>query len=95
MISIIPRDRRRAYDVRRILALVLDRDSFFEIGEFYGRPLVTGLARLNGYAVGVLAGDPMWGGALDAAGSEKMTRFVDLCDTFHLPVVNLSINPVS
>ncbi|HKC88660.1 MAG TPA: carboxyl transferase domain-containing protein, partial [Blastocatellia bacterium] len=47
LISIIPRDRRRAYDVRRILSLVLDRDSFFEIGGFYGRPLVVGLARLN------------------------------------------------
>ena len=94
LISIIPRDRRRAYDVRRILNLVLDRDSFFEIGEFYGRPLVTGLARLNGYPVGVLAGDPMrGGGALDAAGSEKMTRFVDLCDTFHLPVVNFVDQP--
>jgi acetyl-CoA carboxylase carboxyltransferase component len=94
LISIIPRDRRRAYDVRRILNLVLDRDSFFEIGGFYGRPLVIGLARLNGYAVGVLAGDPMrGGGALDAAGSEKMIRFVDLCDTFHLPVVNFVDQP--
>ncbi len=94
LISIIPRDRRRSYDVRRILNLVLDRDSFFEIGGLYGRPLVTGLARLNGYAVGVLAGDPMrGGGALDAAGSEKMTRFVDLCDTFHLPVVNFVDQP--
>jgi acetyl-CoA carboxylase carboxyltransferase component len=94
LISIIPRDRRRAYDVRRILNLVLDRDSFFEIGGFYGRPLVIGLARLNGYSVGVLAGDPMrGGGALDAAGSEKMTRFVDLCDTFHLPVVNFVDQP--
>jgi acetyl-CoA carboxylase carboxyltransferase component len=94
LISIIPRNRRKAYDVRRIINLVLDRDSFFEISRFYGRPLVTGLARLNGYAVGVLAGDPMQGGgALDAAGSEKMTRFVDLCDTFHLPVVNFVDQP--
>lgn len=88
LLSIIPRDRRRSYDVRQILSLVLDHDSFFEIGKFYGRPLVTGLARLNGYPVGVLAGDPkQGGGGLDADGSEKMTRFVDLCDTFHLPVV--------
>jgi acetyl-CoA carboxylase carboxyltransferase component len=94
LIAIIPRDRRRGYDVRRILALVLDRDSFFEIGRLYGRPLVTGLARLNGRAVGVMAGDPMQGGgALDAAGSEKMTRFIDLCDTFHLPVVNFVDQP--
>ncbi|MBL8191136.1 MAG: methylmalonyl-CoA carboxyltransferase, partial [Acidobacteria bacterium] len=82
LLSIIPRDRRLAYDARRILQLVLDRDSFFEIGKFYGRPLITGLARLNGYAVGVLAGDPkQGGGALDADGSEKMTRFADLCNT--------------
>lgn len=94
LISIIPRDRRRSYDIRHLLGLVLDRDSFFEIGRFYGRPLVTGLARLNGYPVGVLAGDPkQGGGALDADGSEKMTRFADLCDTFHLPVVNFVDQP--
>lgn len=94
LISIIPRDRRRSYDVRHLLNLVLDRDSFFEIGRFYGRPLVIGLARLNGYAVGVLASDPkQGGGGLDADGSEKMTRFVDLCDSFHLPVVNFVDQP--
>jgi acetyl-CoA carboxylase carboxyltransferase component len=94
LISIIPRDRRQAYDVRRLLSLVLDRYSFFEIGRYYGRPLVTGLARLDGYAVGVMANDPQQGGGgLDAPGSEKMTRFVDLCDTFHLPVVNFVDQP--
>lgn len=94
LISIIPRDRRRAYDVRHLLNLVLDCDSFFEIGKYYGRPLVIGLARLNGYSVGILASDPkQGGGGLDADGSEKMTRFVDLCDTFHLPVVNFVDQP--
>lgn len=94
LLSIIPRDRRRGYDVRELLRMVVDRDSFFEIGRFYGRPLVVGLARLNGYAVGVMANDPQFhGGGLDAPGSEKMTRFVDLCDTFHLPVVNFVDQP--
>ncbi|MDQ3009421.1 MAG: methylmalonyl-CoA carboxyltransferase [Acidobacteriota bacterium] len=94
LLSIIPRDRRRSYEIRRLLNQVLDRDSFFEIGRFYGRPLVTGLARLNGYPVGVLASDPQQGGGgLDADGSEKMTRFVDLCDTFHLPAVNFVDQP--
>jgi acetyl-CoA carboxylase carboxyltransferase component len=89
LLSIIPRDRRRTYDVREMLDLILDRSSFFEIGRFCGRPLVAGLARLNGYPIGVMAGDPrQGGGALDARGCEKMIRFVDLCDTFHLPVVN-------
>jgi acetyl-CoA carboxylase carboxyltransferase component len=94
LISIIPRDRRRTYDIRRLLSLVLDDGSFFEIGGLYGRPLVVGLARLHGYPVGVLASDPrQGGGGLDAAGSEKMTRFVDLCNTFHLPVVNFVDQP--
>ena len=94
LLSIIPRDRRRAYDIRRLLSLVLDRDSLFEIGRYYGRPLVAGLARLNGYPVGVLACDPQQGGgALNAPGCEKMTRFIDFCDTFHLPVVNFVDQP--
>ena len=94
LISMIPRDRRRSYDVRRILRAVLDRDSLFEIGPKYGRPLVCGLARLNGYPVGVMANDPrQGGGAVNAAAAEKMIRFIDLCDTFHLPCVNFVDNP--
>jgi acetyl-CoA carboxylase carboxyltransferase component len=94
LISIIPRDRRRAYDIRRILAAVFDRDSFFEIGHYYGRPLVSGLARLNGYPVGVIANDPRHGGgAPNAPACDKMIRLVDTCDTFHIPVVNFVDNP--
>ncbi|HYL75372.1 MAG TPA: carboxyl transferase domain-containing protein [Bryobacteraceae bacterium] len=94
LISIIPRDRRRVYDVRRILRAVFDQDSFFEIGYFYGRPLVSGLARLNGRPVGVIANDPRHGGgAPNAAACDKMIRLVDVCDTFHIPVVNFVDNP--
>lgn len=94
LLSIIPRSRRQAYDVRKLLAYVLDRDSLFELTPLYGRSLVTALARLDGYPVGVLANDPKFhGGALTAAASEKITRFVDLCDTFHLPVVNFVDQP--
>jgi len=94
LISAIPRERRRTYDVRRILHAIVDRDSFFEIGHYYGRPLVTGLARLNGYAIGVMANDPRHGGgAPNAAACDKMIRLVDVCDTFHLPVVNFVDNP--
>lgn len=94
LLSIIPKDRRRTYDVRRIIELVVDYDSFFEIGRFYGTPLVTGLARLHGHPIGVMANDPReLGGAVNAAASEKMMRFVDLCDTFHVPVVNFVDNP--
>jgi len=94
LLSIIPRNRRRGYDPRRLLGHVVDRDSLFEIAPTYGPSLITALARLDGYPVGVMANDPAHvGGALTAAGSEKMTRFVDLCDTFHLPVVNFVDNP--
>ncbi len=71
-----------------------DRGSAFELGRYFGRPLMTALARIDGHAVGVMANDPRHGaGALDADASAKMVRFIDLCDTFHLPVVNFVDNP--
>ncbi len=89
LLRLIPRDKRRHYPVRRVIELVLDRGSFFEIGARQGRSAVVGLGRLMGMPVGVLANDPRFlGGALDARASEKFTRFIDMCDTFHLPVVN-------
>ena len=73
---------------------MLDRGSFFEMGRYFGRPLITGLARLDGIPVGVMANDPKHAaGSIDADAGEKMQRFVDLCDTFHLPVVNFVDNP--
>jgi acetyl-CoA carboxylase carboxyltransferase component len=94
LVRLVPRNRRHAYDVRALLRHVLDRDSLFEIAPRYGASVVAALARLDGYPVGVLANDPkLAGGAVTAAAAEKMTRFVDLCDTFHLPVVNFVDNP--
>ena len=94
LLSMIPRDRRRGYDVRHLVNLIVDQDSFFEIGRYYGRPLVSGFARLDGFPVGVIANDPMHGGGgLDAPASDKMIRLVDVCDTFHLPVVNFVDQP--
>lgn len=89
LLAAVPKDRRKHFNVRRIIELVMDRGSFFEIGRRQGRSAVTGLARLQGRSVGVMANDPAWlGGALDVRASEKLTRFIDMCDTFHLPVVN-------
>ena len=94
LLGLIPRDRRKVYDMRKLLGLVLDLGSFFEMGRYFGRSLVTGFARLDGIPVGVLANDPRFAaGAISADAGEKMTRFVDLCDTFHLPVVNFVDNP--
>jgi acetyl-CoA carboxylase carboxyltransferase component len=94
LLSIVPRDRRKPYQMRRVLEAVLDRGSVFELGAAYGRSLATCLARLGGRPVGVLASDPdHYGGGLTADASEKLARFVDLCDQFHLPVVNFVDQP--
>jgi len=90
LIDAVPRDRRKVYDMRKIVRAVVDCDSFFEIGRKFGGSAITGLARLNGWAVAVLASDPfVYGGGWTAAASQKITRFVDLANTFHLPVVHL------
>jgi acetyl-CoA carboxylase carboxyltransferase component len=94
LLNVIPRDRRTPYQVREIIEAVVDRESFFEISPGYGRSLVVGLARLDGFPVGIMANDcHHHGGAVDATASEKMMRFVDLCDTFHIPIINLVDNP--
>jgi len=94
LLSVIPRDRRQMYQVREIINSVVDMESFFEINPNYGESLVVGLARLNGYSVGVMANDTHHhGGAVNATASEKMMRFVDLCDTFHIPILNVVDNP--
>jgi acetyl-CoA carboxylase carboxyltransferase component len=90
LLEIVPRDRRRPYRMRDILDAVFDRGSRFEMGARCGRSLITCLARLDGRPVGVLASDPVhYGGGMTADASDKLVRFVDICDQFHLPVVNL------
>ena len=92
--SIVPRSRRQVYDARRILRLVFDEGSIFVIGRGFGGSAVTCLARLAGRPLAVLASDPrVYGGGLTAAASEKVTRFVDLAETFHLPVANFVDQP--
>lgn len=94
LLSIIPREQRRTYKSRRILELVMDKGSVFELTKYYGRSVITCFARLGGRPVGVIANDPMhYGGGLTRAAAEKMETFIDLCDTFHLPVVNFVDQP--
>jgi acetyl-CoA carboxylase carboxyltransferase component len=94
LLEIVPRDRRRLYDMRRLLALVLDLGSFFEISPTYGRSQITGLGRLDGHAAGVFANDPTFqGGAMGAEGAQKVRRFFALCQTFHLPILSFVDEP--
>jgi acetyl-CoA carboxylase carboxyltransferase component len=88
--SIVPRDRRYAYKMRRVLECVFDAGSFFETGRHWGRASITGLARLDGWPVAVIASDPnYYGGAWTADTAQKLVRFIELAQTFHLPVVHL------
>ena len=90
LIEAVPRDLRHLYPIRPIIEAVVDQRSFFEIGRQHGTSVVTGFARLDGYPVGLMASDPMvLGGLWTAASSRKIERFIDLADTFHLPVVHL------
>jgi acetyl-CoA carboxylase carboxyltransferase component len=95
LFTLIPRKRTTTFDIRRAIELMADRGSFFEIGPLWGTDQVTGFARFDGHPVGVIASDSRHanGGALTAAGCDKLTRHVDLCDLFHLPLLNLVDNP--
>src|SRR6266568_2893011 len=90
LIEAIPRDIRKPYKMRGIVEAVVDKGSFFEISQLYGRSIITGLARLDGWPVAVLASDPyFYGGAWTADTCQKVERFVDFAQTFHLPVFYL------
>ena len=95
LFSIIPRKRVMTFDMRRAIKLMADRGSFFEIGPLWGTDQIVGFVRFNGYPMGVVASDcrHVNGGALTADGCDKLKRHLDLCDLFHLPVLNLVDNP--
>jgi len=86
----IPRNPRKPYKMRAIVEAVVDRGSFFEMSALYGRAVITGLARLDGWPVAMMASDPFfYGGAWTADTCQKVERFVDTAQTFHLPIVYL------
>ncbi|HEY1243753.1 MAG TPA: carboxyl transferase domain-containing protein [Hyphomicrobiaceae bacterium] len=89
LLSVVPRDARKVYKMRPIVEAVVDAGSWFEIGKAWGRSVITGLARLDGWPVAILASDPYhYGGAWTADASRKAVRMVDLAQTFQLPVVH-------
>jgi acetyl-CoA carboxylase carboxyltransferase component len=91
---VVPENRLRAYDVRRAIDLLADTGSVLEIRRHFGVGVVTALARVQGRPLGIIANNPMHlGGALDSDGADKATRFMQLCDAFGLPVLNLCDTP--
>ncbi|MFK7914700.1 MAG: acyl-CoA carboxylase subunit beta [Pseudomonadales bacterium] len=94
LLSAVPREDNAPFDMRAIVTAVVDVDSFFEMGAQFGPSQIVGLARLNGQPVGVLANDcRFYAGAMTAQAAQKYRRFVELCDTFHLPVINFVDQP--
>lgn len=94
LFDIIPRDHRKVYKMRRIIEAVVDKGSFFEMGQMFGRSIITGFARVNGLPVALMASDPyFYAGAWTADACQKITRFVDMAETFHMPVVYLADCP--
>ena len=90
MLEIVPEERNKVYDVRKVIAAIADRGSTFEIKERFGKSLSTVLARLDGKSVGFVANNPMFkGGALDADACQKATSFMVQCDSFNIPIVFL------
>ncbi|WP_134323231.1 acyl-CoA carboxylase subunit beta [Cumulibacter soli] len=93
LLSAIPRNRRKPHAIRPIIETIVDKGSFFEMGKNWGRSIVTGLARLDGWPVAVLSTDARYGAAFTADGARKTEWFADLAETFHLPVVHLVDQP--
>jgi acetyl-CoA carboxylase carboxyltransferase component len=90
LVRIVPKDRRRPYNMRKLIEHVVDRGSVFEIQPGYGKALITALARMNGKVVGVVANNPMvYGGAMDVKAARKQIHFVEMCDCFHIPLIFL------
>jgi len=95
LLTLVPRKRTATFDIRRAIRLLADKDSFFEVGPLWGTDQVTGFVRMAGHPMGVIASDSRHenGGALTADGCDKLRRHHDLCDLFHLPILNLVDNP--
>lgn len=90
VLKIVPTKRNRAYNMKKLINVIVDEGSFFEMKPLYGEALITGLARLNGRVVGIIANQPMkYAGAAGPKECMKATEFICLCDSYHIPLVFL------
>jgi acetyl-CoA carboxylase carboxyltransferase component len=92
--SLIPEDENRPFDIFEVIDRIVDRDSFFEIKPLFAKEVVTGLARLDGNPIGVIANQPKWkGGVLFVDSADKAARFIWLCDAFGIPLLYIADVP--
>lgn len=88
--DIIPKASKKTYDVKDVIEEVMDKNTFLEIQPLYAQNAVIGLARLNSQSVGIVANQPNFlAGCLDINSSDKIARFVRVCDNFNIPLINL------
>lgn len=94
ILGILPEKRTQVYDMRKIVALIADRNSVFELKPRFGRAAMTALARLGGRTIGVIANNPLaGGGALSVEACRKIIDFQVLCDSFNIPLLRLIDTP--
>src|SRR3546814_17942822 len=80
--------------MRKLIGMIVDTGSVFEIQPSFGKAVITCFARMNGRVVGIIANNPMfYGGAVDVGGARQQTTFIDLCDCFHIPLVFFVVVP--
>ncbi len=86
--TLIPDNPNKPYDIKELILKVVDEGDFFELGEAFGRNIITGFARMEGRSIGIVANQPMvLAGVLDSDASRKAARFVRFCDAFDIPIV--------
>jgi len=91
---LLPDDPNKPYDVVEVINLIVDKSSFYEIGENHAQNIVVGLARLNSQVIGIVANQPkVMAGTLDINASKKAARFVRFCDSFNIPILVLEDVP--
>lgn len=91
---IVPENRLRVYDVREVINNLADEGSVIELRRDYGIGFITAFIRIEGKAFGLIANDPRHlGGAIDGDGGEKGGRFLQLCDTYNIPIISLCDTP--
>ncbi|MEM1436349.1 MAG: carboxyl transferase domain-containing protein [Pseudomonadota bacterium] len=91
---VIPENRLRVYDIRRVIELLADEDSVLELRRDFGLGMITAFARIDGRPIGIIANNPAHlSGAIDSDGADKAARFLKLCDAFGIPVLFLCDTP--
>lgn len=94
LISMIPEDSLKPYDMKEIIHSIVDNHNFFEVHELFAQNIIVGFARMNGKTIGIVASQPLFlAGALDIDSSNKASRFIRFCDCYHIPILTLVDTP--